>query len=173
MQRRPNPFWRYSLARYRDPAVAAACLALQDRWGADVNVLLYCCWIGQRGRALNKRALRAVDTAVRTLQIEVIRPLRQARRTLRQPPDGVPRAWARQLKNRIAAVELDLEYIEHRMLLTATKQLPMTKRRWTARAAIDRNLTGYLTLLGVPATHADRRRATTLLSACVALGGTE
>lgn len=166
MRRKANAFWRFSLATYGDPEVAGACLALQDRWGADVNLLLYCCWLGQRGRTLDKRALRAAMLAVNALQVNVIRPLRQSRRALRRTPRGMPKVWAKQLKDRIASVEIDLEYIEHRILTAAAKRLAPTKRKLAPRAAIAANLSKYLTLLTVPPAHSDRRRANALVAAC-------
>ena len=39
---RDNPFWNYSLALYARAEVAKTCLALQDRLGLDVNLLLFC-----------------------------------------------------------------------------------------------------------------------------------
>ena len=53
MTPRANPFWRFSLRTYRAPGVQEACLALQDRCGADVNLLLFCGWTGRDGRALD------------------------------------------------------------------------------------------------------------------------
>jgi len=165
MRRKPNAFWRFSLATYGEPAVAAACLALQDRWDADVNLLLYCCWLGRAGRALDRRGLRAAMLKVKALQCNIIRPLRQSRRALKQVPRGVPKPWAKQLKDRIAAVEIDLEYIEHRILLLAAKRLPPAKRKLTPRAAIAASLSRYLTLLDVPSVHPDRRHADLLSEA--------
>jgi hypothetical protein len=78
----------------------------------------------------------------------------------------MPKTWAEQLKDRLAAVEIDLEYVEHRMLFAAAKRLPLAKRKHAARAAIDANLSRYLTLLNVPPSHPDRRRAGALLAAC-------
>jgi len=171
MRRKPNAFWRFSLATYGHPAVAAACLALQDRWGADVNLLLYCCWLGQGGRALDQRTLRAAMSDVKALQQNIIRPLRQSRRALRRPPTGMPKTWAKQLKDRIAAVEIDLEYVEHRMLLAAAKRLPSVKRKIAPRTAIRASLSRYLTLLKVPSAHRDRRHAGALLGACCPVTG--
>jgi len=165
MHRRPHPFWRYSLATYRDPAVAAACLALQDHWNADVNLLLYCGWLGQGGRLVSKRHLRMAMAKVQPLQTEIIGPLRGARRTLKHPPAGVPKAWARQLKDRISATELDLEYVEQGLLLAIAKRLPPSKRRAIPQAAVGANLSRYLDLLDVPPAHADRRIAMRLLAA--------
>src|SRR5262249_40267230 len=45
-------FWNFSLKVYGRPGVAAACIALQDGLGLDVNLLLYCCWHGRARRRL-------------------------------------------------------------------------------------------------------------------------
>ncbi len=52
-----NPFWDFSLAVWGREAVEPACLALQERHGIDVNVLLFCGWAGRRGRALDAAVL--------------------------------------------------------------------------------------------------------------------
>ena len=134
MRREPTAFWRFSLATYGDPEVAAACLALQDLCSADVNLLLYCCWLGQSGRALDKRALRGALRAVAELQSNIIRPLRQSRRALRRAPRGMPKAWAKELKDRLATAEIDLEYVEQRLLLAAAKRLTPTTERSSCMA---------------------------------------
>jgi uncharacterized protein (TIGR02444 family) len=41
-----NDFWRFSLSVYAAPGVADECLALQDTRGVDVNLLLFCAWLG-------------------------------------------------------------------------------------------------------------------------------
>lgn len=166
MRRKSNAFWGFSLATYGNPEVAAACLALQDLCGADVNLLLYCCWLGQSGRALDKRALRAALLAVGGLQSNIIRPLRQSRRALRRAPRGMPKGWAKEIKDRLAAVEIDLEYVEQRLLLAAARRLTPAKRKVAARAAIAATLSRYLTLLKVPSAHPGRRHADALVDAC-------
>ena len=54
-------FWSFSLTVYGRPGVEAACLELQDRFGADVNLALYCLWIGRSltPEALDKRLSKA------------------------------------------------------------------------------------------------------------------
>lgn len=47
-----NRFWRFSLAVYAAPGVADECLALQERCGIDVNILLFCAWVGGARRIL-------------------------------------------------------------------------------------------------------------------------
>lgn len=166
MRREPNAFWSYSLRIYRVAGVAEACLALQEDWGADVNLLLYCCWLGQAGRALDKRSLRKAVTAVSRWQAEVIKPLRQARRTLKKPPDGVPVEWAGQLRKRIGALELNLEYLEQRLLTDAAQALPPAKHSQPPGTATVASLNRYLALLGVPTGQADIQVAIILDACC-------
>ena len=87
-----NPFWDYSLALYRDPAVEAACLELQRRHGLDVNLVLLCCWQASIGGALDAASLERAQEAVASWQAEVVRPLRALRQRLRarlaQPEPG-------------------------------------------------------------------------------------
>jgi uncharacterized protein (TIGR02444 family) len=50
-----NVFWRFSLAVYASDGVARECLALQEALKADVNLLLFCAWMGARNVALSRR----------------------------------------------------------------------------------------------------------------------
>jgi len=77
-------FWRFSLAVYARPGVAPACLVLQDEHGRDVNLMLFCCWLGASGRGVLERAgLEAADRAVTGWRHEVVEPLRAARRAIK------------------------------------------------------------------------------------------
>ena len=54
---------------------------LQERRGCDVNVLLFCCWLGASGRpTLTAERLRAILRVSDVWQAEIVRPLRQVRR---------------------------------------------------------------------------------------------
>jgi len=153
--REPNPFWSYSLKIYGVDAVARACLALQDSWGADVNLLLYCCWLGHAGRTLDKRSLQMAIARVSRLQTEVVKPLRQARRALKKSPDGLPAASVAELRKRLGALELDLEYLEQRLLADMAQTLAPKMHPQPPRVATAASLVRYLALLGVPAGQVD------------------
>lgn len=165
MRRESNAFWKFSLALYRADGVADACLTLQERRGADVNLLLYCCWLGQAGRALDRRTLRATMARVSCWQTEVVNPLRQARRALKHPPDGLPAAAVGDLRKRIGTLELDLEYMQQRLLVDAAQALAPTRRTLPRRQAVLASLSRYLALLEVPPGQA-AAQLTTLLDAC-------
>jgi uncharacterized protein (TIGR02444 family) len=82
-------FWRFSLAFYERPGVPDALIALQDRDGFDVNLVLFALWLGISGRgALGGDALAAAEQVAGTLRSEIVEPLRRLRRKLRHHPDG-------------------------------------------------------------------------------------
>jgi len=84
-------FWRFSLAIYARPGVAPACLVLQDEHGRDVNLMLFCCWLGVSGRGrLDRAGLEAADRSVTPWRRDVVEPLRAARRAIKAAglPDG-------------------------------------------------------------------------------------
>ncbi|MBP2230680.1 uncharacterized protein (TIGR02444 family) [Azospirillum agricola] len=107
-----NPFWDFSLAVYGRPGVPAACLALQDGRGVDVNLLLFAAWAGMDcAAALSPAALERIDAAVADWRREVVRPLRAVRRRVKAEDDG--------LYARMKAVELEAERIQQDRLFAA------------------------------------------------------
>jgi uncharacterized protein (TIGR02444 family) len=100
-------FWDFSLTLYGRPGVAPACLALQDRFGADVNLLLLGFWRAHRrfpGWAESEIA--RAEAAAGPVNA-VLRPLRQARRALDSLREDEPAAAA--LYADAKALELKLE----------------------------------------------------------------
>jgi uncharacterized protein (TIGR02444 family) len=152
MRHEPHPFWRFSLRTYRLPGVEAAFLALQDVAGTDTNLLLWCCWQGRLGRALDKRILRRAVAAVARWQADVILPLRRARRSLKRWPQGLPEGWAGDLRRRIANVELDMEYAEQRALFELASALAPVARSLAPREVARASIARYLELQGVVVT---------------------
>lgn len=111
-----GPFWRFSVAFYARPGVAEACLALQDRAGADVNLVLLALWLGARGHRLDGATGRRLARLARGWQRAMVTPLRQVRRRLKAAT-GLP--WPEPvaaLRRDLAAVELALEQVEQSLL---------------------------------------------------------
>ena len=75
--RSASHFWSFSLAVYGNHAVAAACIALQDRCGLDVNLLLFALFAGSRGRTLSRTDYERVESAVAPWRENVVWPLRE------------------------------------------------------------------------------------------------
>ena len=79
-----NPFWEFSVELYKREGVANACLRLQDRCGADVNILMYCCWAAyHHGAQFDADTVDRILSVVASWQTAVIKPLRDIRRALK------------------------------------------------------------------------------------------
>lgn len=117
----------YAAALYARPGVAAACLELQDREGADVNLLLAACWLAGRGVRLDPEAARRLRELAAAWREPVLAPLRRARRALRPlaaelAPTAVGERAAA-LRARVAAVELEAERLVEGLLEAAAEPL--------------------------------------------------
>jgi len=123
-----NPLWAWSLRLYRQQGVAPACIALQDRAGIDVNLLLFCLWAGREGRALQGRSLKQALTVTRDW-VEIIGPLREARRTLKP----IAAADAKRLRAAVLQVELQAERLVQDRLHALP--LPRTESKGVTLAA--------------------------------------
>jgi uncharacterized protein (TIGR02444 family) len=114
-----HPFWRFSLAVYRDKDVQAECLDVQERLGADVNLLLFCAYLGAvEGATLGPADIEAAAARVSAWHDEAVRPLRAARRSLK-PWTEAQSAFAREaalVRQQVQGLEIKTEQIEQALL---------------------------------------------------------
>jgi uncharacterized protein (TIGR02444 family) len=133
-------FWKFSLDFYARPGVEAACLALQDQHGRDINIMLYLCWLGlaARGR-VDEAGLARAEEAMAPWRRAAIEPLRKARRGLNPTErDGIAALY-----EAAKAIELAAERMGQQQL--AALAPPPAPRPAAARAAdAAANLTLYL-----------------------------
>jgi uncharacterized protein (TIGR02444 family) len=115
----PDRFWEFSLAFYHRAPVAAACLSLQDRRGADVNILLLCCWLATLEMKIGHPGLRAADDAVARWRLAVLEPLRAVRRRVDEDWDAPSAAARKAIKTGILGIELDCERLAQGLILGA------------------------------------------------------
>ena len=86
-----GPQWSFAVELYARPAVSEACLALQDRLGGDVCLLLFALFIAREHQiGLADGDLASLDAAVADWRREVIEPLRSVRRRFQLPPEARP-----------------------------------------------------------------------------------
>src|SRR5258706_5038122 len=105
----PDAFWEFSLAFYAREAVGVACLSLQDRRGADVNILLLCCWLATLQLTVNEAGLKSAIEAVADWRRDVLGPLRAVRRQVVSAPMEIEKSERRAIKDGLLAAELDSE----------------------------------------------------------------
>lgn len=105
--------WEFSLDFYGREGVAAACIALQDAHGADVDVVLFALWCASRGCRLDATGLAAVDAAVASWRQSVVQPVRQARRALKPAPSHpFDPSDAAALRERLLSAEIEAERLQ-------------------------------------------------------------
>ena len=156
-----NAFWEFSLAAWRREGVEHACLALQERHGLDVNLLLLCGFAGRRGQTLDIADLHRLIEGVRPWREDVVLPLRRLRRWLKE--QGLaPSETAERLRTGIKESELQAEAIEQQLLLD-TVSVPDGAGSPTLTVA---NSMTYFEALGVTPDATDIAQLATVLRAC-------
>jgi uncharacterized protein (TIGR02444 family) len=114
-------FWRFSLGLYARPGTADALIALQDRAGLDVNLILFGLWVGARhGRELGRDGLAAAAEAVAELNANV-RTIRALRRELTDTDDDD----IRRLRSAVLRLELFAErQVQRRLAASFAARTP-------------------------------------------------
>ena len=146
-------FWTFSLSVYADAGVQAECLDLQDRYGIDVNVVLFCAYAGARhGALLSDADVRQAAELVAGWQHDVVVKLREARRALKSfatEPSPLDAA-AKVLREQVKVLELEAEHIEQTMLQTWSVERIAAWPRAEPSAAVTTNIRTLLSMYGAP-----------------------
>jgi uncharacterized protein (TIGR02444 family) len=146
-----SEFWDFSVRLYAKPEVAPACLGLQDRHGVDVNALMFCLWLAASGRGpVPRERLEDAFAAVAEWHRDVVRPLRDLRRRLKQPVGRADHTIALALRARVQKVEIDAEHVEQ-LTLGATKAAALPVRSDAGPEAAGhaaRHAAAYFALIG-------------------------
>jgi uncharacterized protein (TIGR02444 family) len=149
--------WRFSLAFYARAGVADALLSLQDRARRDVNLMLFCLWLGAFARRrLGPAGLAAATAAILPLSDMAAR-LRALRRELKAASDRD----LQDTRRRILGLELAIERRTQRRLASLQHASEPTTDEPLAAAAA--NLALYL------GRESDAQEASVLLHALAAL----
>ena len=161
-----HPFWDFSLRVYGSDGVPEACLVLQERHGIDVNVLLYCAWLGASGRgAIDDGEIARVCAAVEAWHAGIVRAVRGVRQRLKGGFGAAPVALSEPLRRRIAKLEVDFEHVEQLMLAASLDRDADEARAPEARLgdALD-NVGAYFRAARVAADADDAAHTATILA---------
>lgn len=114
-----DAFWAFSLEVYARPQVAQLCIALQDDYGFDVNVLLLGLWVAETERKVfDARLIGELREASAPLNDNLVHPLRRARRWAK-PTDPVAETPRHKLYGALKQVELKAERLVQAALVEA------------------------------------------------------
>ncbi|EKV30761.1 hypothetical protein C882_4098 [Caenispirillum salinarum AK4] len=139
-----HPFWRFSLSVYGRAGVAEAALALQNRRGADVNLLLFLLWRTASGHDVSDALLSRAAAVSRDWQAAVVGPVRRARKAVK----GMGGLYSRLKETELACEQAEQMALAGLVDDTASEAAaPVETRRLAAETA----LRAYLsTLPGTP-----------------------
>jgi uncharacterized protein (TIGR02444 family) len=143
----PESLWDFSVRVYACPGVEDICIRLQEVWHADVPVLLFVLWRGRQGCELSRADVQKIVDAVTVWQREVITPIRQLRRQLRDVDLLVPElvVGMQAIRKELQETELGAERRELEYL--ATIEVGATHE--PGAATISANVATYLDFLDV------------------------
>jgi|SRR5436309_11991883 len=156
------PFWSFSVEFYGRPGVAPACLALQDRFGCDVNLVLFALWAARCETHLEAAEFERLDAAVKPWRTRVVEPIRGLRRSLKSETLAVSPESAETCRKKLLDAELAAECAAQGSLARtlSLKDPEDDSNRDLAQA----NLSAYLAWRGVDSDLA-RQLAGTILAA--------
>ena len=150
--RQASPLWSFSLAVYGRDGVAAECLELQRRHGLDINLLLFCAYLGAvEGVRIEGDDLAEAADAVASWHVDIVRQLRAARRGLKPWGSEDESEFSRQaeaLRSQVKAAELEAERIEQAMLWDWSRRWPGRVPVAEPQEALAANIRAVLALSG-------------------------
>jgi uncharacterized protein (TIGR02444 family) len=145
-----SPFWRFSLGFYRQPAVADACIALQEEAGVDVNLLLFLLWQATLGRELSPTEVTDLERRIGSWREMTVVPLRNLRRALKSPPALVAAPTAEAFRTRIKAVELEAERLQQEAMFALAGSSMLGRQASSPTAAARANVASYEPICRAP-----------------------
>lgn len=129
---------------YAAPGVADECLALQRALSIDINVLLFCAWLGATKRmTLDSTDIASISGAVGSWHNTAVRPLRAARENIKTLPE-MAHDEVQALRKQVAAFELRAEQIEQALLHGWARALSAREDNGAPRDLVRRNLEVFL-----------------------------
>ena len=128
--------WDYSLNVYTRDGVSKACLALQNYFGLDVNMVLYCLWAGKQGFQLTHDDMATISQTPHSWQVNTVMPLRATRMRVGERMTGPHADVIRGLKETYEDLknqELDAERMEQELIMTAHNRLCADGMIWESQ----------------------------------------
>ncbi len=153
-----NPLWDFAVWAYAEPDVEKACLALQNRLGADVTMIMFCLWLARRGTPGHylARYMGAAIKLSRDWQRSFVEPLRNCRSNFKDfitntDMGGEESDTANALRARIKQCELDMEQMQMLAMYSLVEDVETDEMRSGGLQKTDaqNNLNVYFSATGV------------------------
>jgi uncharacterized protein (TIGR02444 family) len=114
-----NPFWQFSLTVYQQPNCADFLLDAQNRYGIDVNVLLFIGWLAHEQKSLKLSPM--FKSTINDFQQDTIAPIRKIRIAAKKMNNV-------EFYERLKRLELVAENIEQQRLYRLSDKMPLSNK---------------------------------------------
>ena len=140
-----NSFWDFSIQLYAKPGVEQACLAMQNKFGLDVNNVLFCLWHGQLYGEFPNSTLSQMIVFTNEWRTNVVQPLRSARSWMKGKENLIDASEGsfENLRSSIKKLELQAELLQQNQLQSLVSGMPENEVDDPNQAMLN-NLQNYL-----------------------------
>jgi uncharacterized protein (TIGR02444 family) len=139
------PIWDFVLGYYRQQGVSESAIALQDSAGVDVNMILFLMWLASQKRTLAAGEARTVSEKSIGWQHNVVVPVRNVRRLLKESAPLVEQELALAFRKKVQALELEGEQLQLNAMAAMTLK---TGQAASPEAAARDNLAAFQSASG-------------------------
>ena len=141
-----SPLWDFAVEIYSKPDVENIVVALQDKYDANVNLILWCCWLQKEKIIVDNGCLPDVLIAVDAVSQQTVSKLREVRRGLKTV-GMLTRVQVGLISRHILNAELALE----KLLLQRLQDYTLKHMVGHADGSVDKlGLAYYLTFIDIP-----------------------
>lgn len=119
-----NSLWTYACGVYDFGDVKNQCLDLQDIYSANIDIVLWLCWLHERGRHINSEGLSEALRIVGGINQELLNGLRELRAQL-TASSSFTRVQEQLVRKHMLAAELAIEKVLLQRLQDLTERLPV------------------------------------------------
>ena len=137
-----NPLWHYSLSLYAHEEVKQLCIRLQDCYGINVNIVLWCCWYASELGQFNQEFLDTILADNEPWNTQVTCQLRQARQWLRNNHQN---ELVQPFRQQLVQLEITSEAFQQEQLYQ--RSIKQNKTGATDKSAARSNLQMYFNQL--------------------------
>lgn len=144
MQFPDSDFWDFSIDYYKNSGVEKSCLKLQDHYSLNVNLILFCFWLGQKNKVkLEADQWRQLITISLPWE-DIVTSLRKSRRILKQSPVALPADFKQETSEGVSKIELNTEHMQQLSLEQEWRKMPYTSSDDSIENIIRHNIKNYL-----------------------------
>jgi len=144
MQFPESNFWNFSINFYQLPDIKQSCLALQDNYQLNVNLILFCHWLAlNKQHTLSQSQWQTLVIAAQPWE-EIIQTLRMSRRMITNSSIAWPTDFKQETSNGVSSIEINTEHMQQLAIEQAWKTFDVSVSEDSRQEILHHNIKNYL-----------------------------